>query len=386
MNYLAIFALATSSFVIGASEFIVVGLLSDIAISLGVSDSSAGMIVFAYAMSVVVGGPILAVLTFKMSRKATLLFFCFLFVVGNFLCAIAPTYWTLIGARIITGLAHGVFFGIASVVATSLASKEKQGFAISLVFMGLTLANVLGVPLGALIGHYYGWRMPFYIIFFCGLISLLAIFLFLPNNLRMPRGKVMREFMILKRFNVQMPLLLSIITSTSLFLLVTYVKPILLQVTQAGAESIVPIMMIFGIGLSIGSILGGRLANQRVILNIMIVMALSVLIQFGMFFVLHHLYGFGVFILLWGSFAFALCPMLQMLIVLQAKAAPNLASTFNQSAFNLGNSIGAALGAILISDKVAMPLEWLPLASGSVMILGIIGTFSLFVYVRRQYR
>lgn len=382
MNYWALFALATSSFVIGASEFVIVGLLSDIAHDLEVSIAQAGLLISAYAMSVVVGGPLLAVLTFKLPRKITLMLFCLCFIVGNLLCALATSYPLLIGARIVAALAHGAFFGIASVSAATLCTKEKRGDGIALVFMGLTLANVLGVPLGALIGEQYGWRFPFFAITIMGVFSLLSLALFLPNTIPMPKGKVMREFMILKRFNVQMPLLLSIITSTSLFCLVTYVKPILLDVTMAGNAAIVPIMAVFGIGLTLGSVLGGKLANERVIFYTILIMLAVVVIMIAMHFALPYLYAFGIFILLWGAVAFALCPMLQMMILLQARAAPNLASTFNQSAFNLGNSLGAALGAGLIN--YGLPLTHLPFVSAGVMLFGIFGALHLLVYVRKQ--
>lgn len=384
MNYWAIFALATSSFVIGASEFVIVGLLSDIALDLNISISQAGLLISAYAMSVVIGGPLLAVLTFRVKRKTTLMLFCVCFIVGNFLCAASSSYALLILARIIAALAHGAFFGIASVSAASLSIKEKRGDAIALVFMGLTLANVLGVPLGALIGEEYGWRFPFYMITLMGIVSLVFLAFCLPHSIPMPKGKVLREFMILKRFNVQMPLLLSVICSTSLFCLVTYIKPILLDVTMAGNAAIVPIMAIFGIGLTIGSVIGGKLSNHRVISNTIFIMIAVTLIMGIMFFTLPYLYAFGATILVWGAVAFALCPMLQMMILLQAKAAPNLASTFNQSAFNLGNSMGAALGAGLIGHN--MPIVYLPLVSIVVMVLGIFGACYLYWYVRRHKR
>ena len=382
LNYWALFALASSSFVIGASEFVIVGLLSDIANDLYVSIAQAGLLISAYALSVVLGGPLLAVLTFRLPRKTTLMLFCLCFVLGNLLCALASSYAWLMFARVVAALAHGAFFGIASVSAATLCVKEKRGDAIALVFMGLTLANVLGVPLGALVGEQYGWRFPFFAIAAMGVASLCFLALFLPNTIPMPKGKVLREFMILKRFNVQMPLALSVVASTSLFCLVTYIKPILLDVTMAGNAAIVPIMAIFGIGLTIGSILGGKLANAHVIANTIFVMLAVIGIMLAMYFALPHLFAFGAAILLWGAVAFALCPMLQMMILVQARAAPNLASTFNQSAFNLGNSLGAALGAGLIDN--GMPLAFLPLVSACVMLFGIFGALHLLRYVGRH--
>ena len=228
----AIFMLTFSAFGIGTSEYIIMGLLSEIAEDLNITIPQAGSLVTMYAMGVVVGGPLLAILTMKLSRKIALLSLMFMFIIGNILCALSTSYYFLMVARVLAALCHGTFFGIASVVAAGMVDENKKSQAIALVFMGVSLANILGVPVGTHIGEQFGWRATFWLVSAIGVLSVLALLKFIPSNLPMPSGDIIGEFKILKHRRVFIPLILSVLTSASLFTIFTYIDPILQKVTM----------------------------------------------------------------------------------------------------------------------------------------------------------
>ena len=368
----AIFMLTFSAFGIGTSEYIIMGLLSEIAEDLNITIPQAGSLVTMYAMGVVVGGPLLAILTMKLSRKIALLSLMFMFIIGNILCALSTSYYFLMVARVLAALCHGTFFGIASIVAAGMVDENKKSQAIALVFMGVSLANILGVPVGTHIGEQFGWRATFWLVSAIGVLSVLALLKFIPSNLPMPSGDIIGEFKILKHRRVFIPLILSVLTSASLFTIFTYIDPILQKVTMVNKATVVKILFWIGAGLSIGTLTGGKLGDKSLIKSLISIMFLIVIIQIIMLFVNTKIIPMIATLFAWSITGFAICPMLQALVVEQAKGAPNLASTFNQSSFNLGNAIGAKYGGLLIHYGIAY--KNLSVYAAIIMIIAIILT------------
>lgn len=366
---LPLIALAIAAFGIGTTEFVILGLLSAVAADLGVSVPAAGYLVSGYALGVVVGAPLLAVMTARWPRKPTLMLLMAIFIVGNVFCALAPGYASLMAARVVTSFSHGAFFGIASVTAAGLALPEKRGQAISLVFAGLTLASVLGVPLGSAIGQMFGWRASFWSVAGIGIVAIVALWRWLPSHLPRSEGGVVREFRVLKERSVLMALGLSALASLSMFTVVTFIEPMLSTLTGLEGLWITLVMAVYGIGLTLGSVLGGRLGH-RPLMPVLVKLKLATgVILLIMSTALYSPLPAVLSILIWAAVSFAIMPLLQLLVVDQAAEAPNLASTLNQSAFNLGNAIGAGLGGVVIS--AGLPMNAIPVAGAAIMVAGI---------------
>jgi len=260
---LPLLALAMASFGIGTTEFVIMGLLPDVASDLQVTIPQAGLLVTGYALSVTFGSPFLAVATANMNRRHTLFLLMAVFIFGNLLCALAPNYGLLMGARIVTALCHGAFFGIGSVVAASLVPPKKQAQAIAMMFAGLTLANVLGVPFGTALGEALGWRKTFFAVVVIGLIAASALWFWLPKRIPTPQVNVMQELRSLKSLQVMLVMLISVLAATSLFSVFTYIAPILDKVTKLSPHVITFMLLIFGVGLTVGNFIGGRLGDWK---------------------------------------------------------------------------------------------------------------------------
>lgn len=355
---LPLFALAIAAFGIGTTEFVIMGLLPDVARDLAVSIPAAGLLVSGYALGVTIGAPILAVVTAKMPRRQALLGLIGVFIAGNLLCAIAPGYGLLMAARVVTAFCHGAFFGIGSVVASSLVAPNRRAQAIALMFTGLTLANVLGVPRGTALGQAFGWRSTFWAVTGIGVLAAGALALCLPRQLEMPQTSIAREFRVMRNPQVLMVLGISVLASASLFSVFTYITPILEEVTHFTPHEVTLVLLLFGLGLTVGGTLGGKLADWRRMPSLIASLALIGLVQVVFAGTMHLPIPLLVTIFLWGVLAFAIVPIAQILIVDRAIEAPNLASTLNQGAFNLGNATGAWLGGMAIGAGV--PLTQLP--------------------------
>jgi MFS transporter, DHA1 family, inner membrane transport protein len=345
---LPLLALAIASFGIGTTEFVIMGLLPEVAHDLGVSIPSAGLLVTGYALGVVVGAPIVAILTARMPRKPALMAMVGMFVVGNLLCAIAPNYGLLMVARVVTAFCHGAFFGIGSVVAADLVPPNQRARAISLMFAGLTLANVLGVPFGTALGQELGWRSTFWAVVIIGLVSAAAIAAWLPVSIPMKAANLMHEVRVLRKTQVVLAMLISVLASASLFSVFTYITPILEEVTGLAAHWVTAVLLVFGVGLTAGNLLGGRLADWKLMPSLLGTFVLLVIVLTSFVFTSHYVTPAIVTVFVWGLIDFGLVPLLQLRIVDKANEAPNLASTLNQGAFNLGNATGAWIGGIPI--------------------------------------
>lgn len=369
MPPLPILALAVASFGIGTTEFVIMGLLPEVAQSFGVTIPQAGYLVSGYAMGVVVGAPIVAIATAGLPRKTALLALMGVFLVGNLGCAVAPSYGLLMAARILTAFAHGAFFGIGAVVARDLVPREKRTQAVSLMFAGLTLANVLGVPLGTALGQAAGWRATFWAVVAIGLAASLAIQLCVPAGLPGTRGRLVSEFRALGRWPVLRPMLISTLSSVSFFTVFTYITPLLTDVTGYSPQGVTGVLFAAGMGLTIGNLAGGLLADRGPMATIIgsflgIVAALLLLAA-----VARHPGMTLAVLVLWSALVFALVSPLQIWVVEAASDAPNLASTLNQGAFNLGNATGAWIGGTALTFGAGY--GQLPLIAAAVSLIGL---------------
>ncbi|MFE0757387.1 MFS transporter [Inquilinus sp. NPDC058860] len=366
---LPLFALAVAAFGIGTTEFVIMGLLPDVARDLGVSIPAAGMLVSGYALSVTIGAPIVALMTARLPRKTTLLGLMGVFILGNLMCALAPDYWSLMAARVLTALCHGAFFGIGAVVAAGLVPRHQRSRAIALMFSGLTLANVLGVPFGTALGHVAGWRATFGAIVPIGIAAALAIAFILPRDREAPAGNLLSEFSVLRKPQVLLAMALSILSSVSLFTVFTYITPILETVSGLTPQGVTTALLLFGVGITVGNLFGGRLADWRLMPAVMMSFTALAVACAGFGLAAPMMVPAVTAMVLWGVVQFSLGAPLQTRVVDQAHEAPNLASTLNQGAFNLGNAAGAWLGGAAIT--AGMPYGQLPYLGAAVAVIGL---------------
>ncbi|MDR5751601.1 MULTISPECIES: MFS transporter [unclassified Caballeronia] len=366
-------ALAISAFAIGTTEFVIMGLLPNVARDLAVSIPSAGLLVTGYALGVAVGAPLLAVLTSRMPRKLALQLLMAVFIVGNVLCAVAPGYGLLMVARVVTSFAHGSFFGIGAVVAASLVPAEKRASAIALMFTGLTLANVLGVPFGTFIGQEFGWRATFWIVAALGVLSALGVTALVPNRHDAGPSRLGHEVRVLKDRQVWLALAMTVIGFSGVFVVFTYIAPILEQVGGFSPRGVTLVLVLFGVGLTIGNTIGGKLADRALMPSLMGILIALALVMAVFATTSHSQTGTIVTVFVWGIAAFATVPPLQTRVVEKAKAAPNLASTLNIGAFNVGNAGGAWLGGMVLERGHA--LDSLPWVAAAVAIVALAVTW-----------
>ena len=359
-------ALAVAAFGIGTSEFIIMGLLPNLAEDFRVSIPKAGALVTAYALAVTIGAPIIALATARMERKQALLLLMGVFVLGNLACAVAPSYNLLFAARVLTALCHGAFFGIGSVVAANLVPRNQRSQAIALMFSGLTLANVLGVPAGTALGQAFGWRMAFWAIVPIGLVAATAVFFLVPSQ-GTSKTELLHEFRVLRKPQVLLVLAMSVLTSASLFCVFTYIAPMLETVTHVSPRGVTWTLLLFGVGITIGNLAGGALSDWRPMTFLMGALLVLIASLLALFAAEPFVVAAVGMVLLWGAIQFAAGAPLQSRIVDQAAEAPNLASTLNQGAFNLGNATGASLGGLLLT--MGAGYRQLPLASAAVTLV-----------------
>ncbi|EWY37633.1 DHA1 family MFS transporter [Skermanella stibiiresistens SB22] len=378
---LPLLALAVASFGIGTTEFVIMGLLPNVAADLGVSIPSAGMLVSGYALGVVVGAPILAILTSRLRRKTALVALMALFIVGNILCAVAPSYASLMAARIVTAFCHGTFFGIGSVVASGLVPPSQRARAIALMFAGLTLANVLGVPLGTALGQWAGWRSTFWGVVAISVLAELAIIIWVPKGGEEAPSNLLSEFRVVRRPQVLLAMGISVLASSSLFSVFTYITPILQEVTGVSPHGVTLVLLLFGVGLTIGNLLGGRLADWKLMPSVIGIFCALVPVLAAFSFTSAWFIPAVITIFVWGVLVFALVAPLQMRVVDEARGAPNLAAILNQGAFNLGNASGAWFGGIAISSGLSYTaIPWV----GVVLALAALGVTLLSTTLQRR--
>ncbi|WP_255991953.1 MFS transporter [Chitinolyticbacter albus] len=369
---LALLALTISAFAIGTTEFVIVGLIPTIAADLGVSVPSAGLLVSLYALGVAIGAPVLTALTGRVPRKALLLGLMLLFTVGNLVAWQAPGYASLVVARVLTGLAHGVFFSIGSTIATGLVPREKAASAIATMFSGLTVALVTGVPLGTFIGQHLGWRETFLAVSLLGVIAFVASAVFVPRHIKSsPPASVLQQLKVL-----QQPRLLLVYAMTAVgyggsFVAFTFLAPILQQVSGFSAGAVSGVLLVYGVSVAVGNIWGGRLADRRgPIAALKLIFAGLAAVLFVLSVTANNPWLALATVLAWGAFAFGNVPGLQVYVVQQAEQhaphAVDVASGLNIAAFNLGIAGGAWGGGLIVQHLGLLHTPWI----GGLIVIG----------------
>jgi DHA1 family inner membrane transport protein len=346
---LALLALAIGAFGIGTTEFVVMGLLPQIADDFGVSIPSAGFLVTGYALGVVVGAPLMTLLGTKVGRKTMLMLLMGVFAVGNLLSALAPTFPLMLVGRIVTSLAHGAFFGIGAVVAAELVAPQKKAGAIATMFTGLTVANIVGVPLGTFIGQAVGWRLTFAGVAALGAVGLFGIAKLVPAMPRPEGAHLRREVAAFRNVQVVLAMGMTVLGFGGVFAAVTYIAPMMTHVAGYSDGAVTWLLVLLGIGMFLGNLIGGRYAD-RALMPMLYTTLGGLAVALGLFtFTAHNKILAAVTLLLVGALGFATVPPLQKRVLDQAHGAPTLASAVNIGAFNLGNALAAWLGGIVIS-------------------------------------
>ncbi len=369
---IALLALTLSAFAIGTTEFVIVGLIPTIASDLAVSLPSAGLLVSLYALGVAVGAPLLTALTGKVPRKLLLLSLMVLFTAGNLLAWQAPGYESLILARIVTGLAHGVFFSIGSTIATSLVSKEKAASAIAIMFTGLTVALVTGVPLGTFIGQQFGWRETFLAVSLLGVIAFIGSLLFVPRDIQHGKpASIVQQLAVLKQPRLLLVYAMTAVGYGGTFIAFTFLAPILQEISGFGEGAVSLVLLVYGVSVAVGNIWGGKLADRRgPISALKLIFTLLAAVLFALTFTAANPWLALATVLLWGAVAFGNVPGLQVYVVRQAEHytpnAVDVASGLNIAAFNLGIAGGAWLGGHIVASMGLIHTAWI----GSLVVLG----------------
>ncbi len=370
----AVLILTLSTFALGTSEFVIMGLLPEVAHDLHVSIPSAGWVVTAYALGIAIGGPIMALASARLSRKRALILLMGVFVLGNVLCALSFDYGFLIFARVVTAMGQGSFFGIGAVLAASLVSDHRKASAIATMFAGLTLANVAGVPLGTALGNWAGWRMPFWAISIFGTVVLIGLIAVLPEKHDEERADFIAEFRALSDPRIWAALGTTILFTGCAFSLFTYIVPMMEGLSGLSAEAATVSLLSVGIGLTAGNFLGGRLADWNVNRALACIAIAIAIVSVALRWTSADFIPAETNWFLWGVVTFAAIPASQVNVMRFASQAPNLVSTLNISAFNVGIALGAWIGGAVLSSGYG--LIGIPVAAAAMAIFGWIATFA----------
>jgi DHA1 family inner membrane transport protein len=344
----ALLALAISAFGIGTTEFVIMGLLPEVAGDFGVSIPSAGLLISGYALGVVVGAPLLTALGSRIPRKTVLVGLMGLFIVGNVISALAGSYGLLMTGRIVAALSHGAFFGVGSVVAASLVAPAKQASAIALMFTGLTVANVLGVPAGTALGQALGWRSTFWAVSVLGVIGLVGILALVPKQTTVPGAGLRSELQVFRNPQVWLALAMTALGFAGVFASFTYIAPMMTNVAGFSTGAVTWLLVLFGGGLFVGNLVGGRAADRKLMPSLYVILSLLAVVLVVFVFTAHAQLPAAITIAVFGAAGFATVAPLQARVMSKAAGAPALASAANIAAFNLGNAAGAWLGGLAI--------------------------------------
>ncbi|MFH5249930.1 MFS transporter [Burkholderia semiarida] len=365
---LALLALTISAFAIGTTEFVIVGLIPTIGADLGVSLPSAGLLVSLYALAVAIGAPLLTALTGRVPRKALLAGLMALFTVGNLVAWQAPGYESLIVARVLTGLAHGVFFSVGSIIATTLVPKEKAASAIATMFSGMTVAFVAGIPLGTFIGQHFGWRATFLIVALFGLVAFVGAVAFVPRGLpQTPPAPLARQLRVLAQPRLLLVYAMTAVGYGGSLIAFTYMAPLLEQIAGFTPSQVSLVLVGYGVSVAVGNVWGGKLADAvgpvKALKRIFLLLAIVLL---ALTFTIHVKWLAVLTMLAWGAVAFGNVPGLQVYVVKQARHfapdAADVASGFNIAAFNLGVAGGSSLGGLIVANVGLGHTPWIAAA------------------------
>jgi DHA1 family inner membrane transport protein len=380
VRWLAVFALAMGGFAIGTTEFVAMGLLPDIAASLRVTEPIAGHVISAYALGVVVGAPLIAALTARMPRKPLLLGLIAVFTLGNLASVLAPTYETLMAARFVAGVPHGAFFGVAALVAAHLMGPKNRAKAVAHVMTGLTVATVLGVPMASWLGQAFGWRSAFGLVVFAGAVTMTAIWFWLPHLRLMHVTSPLTELGALRRVQVWLALAVGMVGFGGMFAVYTYVSTTLTDVSGL-SRALVPLaLMVFGVGMVVGNLVGGKMADISVIKGLYASMT-TLAVVLALFVVAAHnpwTAMLGLFLI--GAAGSAIAPALQTRLMDVAHGAQTLAAALNHSALNIANAAGAWIGGLVIAGGLGYTA---PAASGALLAVAGLVVLTISVVLER---
>ena len=383
VRWLAVLALALGGFGIGTTEFVAMGLLPDIATSLGINEPTAGHVISAYALGVVVGAPLIASLTARVERKTLLLGLMVVFTLGNLASVFAPTYGTLMAARFVAGIPHGAFFGIAALVAAHLMGPQNRAKAVSHVLTGLTVATVLGVPVASWLGQQFGWRSAFGLVVAIGLVTLTAIWFWLPEMTSMHVTSPVTELGALKRVQVWLALLVGMVGFGGMFAVYTYVSTTLTDVAGLSRALIPLALMVFGLGMVVGNLVGGRMADVSVVRGLYLsISALCVVLTLFVF-AAHNPWTAMAGLFLIGAAGSAIGPALQTRLMDVAHDAQTLAAALNHSALNIANAAGAWVGGVVIAAGYGYTA---PAAAGAILAVAGLVVLTVSVLLQRRSR
>lgn len=384
-QFFALLSLAITAFAIGTTEFISVGLLPMISNDLNTSVQTAGLTVSIYAIGVVIGAPVLTLLFSSIPRKKLLLIVMIIFIVGNSISMLSNSMWLLLVSRLVSALAHGVFMSIGSTIAASIVPREKRASAISIMFTGLTVATITGVPFGTFIGQQLGWRFAFGFIVCIGIIALIANWRLLPESIKQgPKPLYKEQIKLIKTKQILLVFIITALGYGGTFVVFTYLSPLLQEVTGYTASTVTLLLLFYGITVAIGNIIGGKLANEKPIYSLFYMFIIQAIVLFVLYFTVPFK-GFGLlFVLLMGLFAFMNVPGLQAYVVILAErfvpTAVDVASALNIAAFNLGIAFGSYLGGAVIHSIGLIHTTWI----GSLMVLLAAGLTGISIKFEKE--
>ncbi|SHG23112.1 MFS transporter [Streptoalloteichus hindustanus] len=371
---LALLALAIGAFGIGTTEFVIMGLLPEVATDLSVSIPTAGLLISGYALGVAIGAPPLIAAATRMRRKHVLMGLMVLFIIGNAVSALAPNYAILLVGRIVAALCHGAFFGVGSVVAATLVAPHRRAGAVALMFSGLTVATIIGVPAGTWLGQQYGWRSAFWAVTALGVAGLLAVAALVPSQPVDPEASLRQELAAFRRPQVWLALAMTTLGFSGLFASYSYVSPMMTEVTGYGAGAVTWLLILFGVGFFTGNLLGGKAADRAPMATILVLFTALTVVLGTFTFTSHYKIPAAVSLFLLGAVVFGTVPPLQTRVMQEAPGAGTLASAANIAGFNLGNAIGAWAGGLAISSGLTYDnVNWVgALLSASGLVLAVI--------------
>ncbi|MGW8566319.1 MFS transporter [Isoptericola sp. NPDC055881] len=375
----ALYALALGGFGIGLTEFVIMGLLPEVAADFGVTETVAGYLISGYALSVAVGGIALTAALSRVPRKRALMLLMVLFIAGNLISAVAPTYGMTMAGRVVAALCHGAFFGIGAVVAADLVPAHRRAAAVSVMFAGLTVANVVGVPLGTFLGQAAGWRATFWAITVIGVLGLIGIAVLVPATSHRSTGSVLAEFRIFRDRQVWLSMAVTVLGYGGMFGAFSYVAFTLTEVSGFSSAAVPWLLVVFGVGLFAGNVLGGRAADRDLVRTLVTVVAVLAVVLVLFALTAQSKVATVVSLLLMGGFGFATVPALQTRIMRFTGAAPTLGSGANIAAFNVGNAFGAWAAGLALAAGAGYTS---PLWVGAAVTLAGLGVLLLAVRSR----
>lgn len=377
-------ALFIAAFAFGTTEFVIAGVLPQVAAGLGVSVPGAGYLVSGYAIGIAVGGPFLTILTARVPRKTLLVWLLVAFTLGQAACALAPDFFTMLALRVAIAFAHGVYFAVAMVVAVGLVRPEQRGMAVALILAGLTVSGIVGVPVGTAIGNAFGWRATFWAMFGLGVVAAVAMAVLLPNGTgagAAPAG-LRKEVRVLGRQQVWTCLIIMLMLMLCQFVPYTYIAPLLVEVTGLDASLVPWVLLLNGLGATVGVFIGGRLASRRLMPSLIAMLALQAVVLVVVYAVSPYPVPMVAALTLWGGINFAIGTPIQTRILSWTADAPNLASSLIPAGFNVGIAIAASVGAMMLS--AGLPYRSLPLVGVGSMVVAVLVAVASYAWEKRS--